>query len=106
MSFKDAFIERWNAKSPEDQEYLKKALGLSIGQIGAYFLYRKAGAPKWAAWGIAAASANASFAPYKFAYEQRQLELRKLIAAAKQMDQELREEVERERIRRHRAQNQ
>jgi predicted phosphoribosyltransferase len=105
MSYKQAFLEKWNEQSLEDKEYFTKALALSIGQLGYYLLLKKMGAPKWAALGLSSVSANASFAPYKYAYDQRQIRLRRQIELAKEMDAALRAEVERERQKR-RAQNQ
>lgn len=69
--FFESLLEQWEDLSTEDQAYLNKRLALIPAQFIAYKVYRKLGAPKWAAWGIAAVSTNVSLAPDRFAYEQR-----------------------------------
>lgn len=71
-SFVQDVLEWWEDQSTEDQAYLTQVLASVPAHFIGYKLYRKMGAPKWAAYGLAGLGLTAAMAPARFAYEQRQ----------------------------------
>lgn len=59
-SFIEHFKKYWEELPKSEQDYSIELLALCIGQFIAYFMFKKMGAPKWAAWGFAVTSSSAA----------------------------------------------
>ena len=77
-------VQEWEKLDEEDQEFFLKLVGAQIGQIVAYKIYKRMGAPKWAAWGISSLGASLYLSPDRAAYEGRRRLKRKIEAMSDQ----------------------